>query len=94
MSDDDVFEERDYTTPTMHETDDNYHSESDNIDMERLYIKVALGVVSTVYPRDKTVTHLLHNRPNIDELMANIAPPGWISSTCPHSSCKSSATRC
>ena len=94
LSDDDVFEERDNTTLTMHETDENYLSESDNIDTERLYINVNLGVVSTVYPRDRTVTHLLHKKPNTDELMANIAPPGWISSTCPHSSRKSSSTRC
>ena len=57
----------------MHETDDNYNSESVNIDTERLYINVNLRVVSTVYPRDRAVTRLLHNKPNTDELMSNIA---------------------
>ena len=56
----------------MREMDDNYHSKSDNIDTERLNLKVTQGVVSTVYPRDKTLTQLLH-KPITDELTANIA---------------------
>ena len=83
LCDDVVVEDRDDTIPIMLEMDNNYLIQSDNIDTQRLHIKVNLGVVSTVYPRDRTVTGLLHNRPNIDELTANIAPPGWISSTSP-----------
>ena len=59
--------------PHIREMDDDYHSKSDNIDTQRLYLKDNLGVVSTVNPRDETVTQLLHNKPNTDELAANIA---------------------
>ena len=54
--------------------DDDYFSKSDNIDTQRLYIKVNLRVVSTVCPLDRTVTQLLHNKQNADELMANLTP--------------------
>ena len=57
----------------MREMDDNFHSKSDNFDTQRLSIKVTLRVVSTVYPRDRTVTHLLHNKQNTDELTGNFA---------------------
>ena len=57
----------------MSEMDDNYVRESDNFDTERLNIKVNPRVVSTVCPRDRTVTQLLHNKPISDERMANIA---------------------
>ena len=40
----------------MREMDENYLSESDNIDMRRLYIKANLRVVSAVNPRDMTLT--------------------------------------
>ena len=53
--------------------EDNSYSKSDNIDTQRLYLKVNLRVVSAVYPRDRTVTQLLHNKPNTVELMVNIA---------------------
>ena len=56
--------------------------------MQRLCIKVNLRVVSTVYPRDKTLQQLLHNKPNTDELMATSPSPRWISYTSPHASCK------
>ena len=41
--------------------------------MQRLFLKVNKRVVSTVCPLDRTVTQLLHDKPNIDELMANLA---------------------
>ena len=40
----------------MLEMDDNYLVKSDNIDTQRVYLKVTLRVVSTVYLRDRTVT--------------------------------------
>ena len=52
--------------------DDDYLVKSDNIDTPRLYVKVNLRVVSVVSPRDRTVSHLLHNKPITDELMANL----------------------
>ena len=54
--------------------DDNSHSKSDNIGTQRLYLNVNPRVVSTFYTRDATVSQLLHNKPNVDELMANLAP--------------------
>ena len=38
-----------------------------------MFLKVNLRVVSTVCPLDRTVTQLLHDKPNIDELMVNLA---------------------
>ena len=64
---------RTVTTPSiMLEMDDNYLSTSDNI-YTQLHIKVNLRVVSTVCPLDSTVTQPLHNKPNTDDLLANIA---------------------
>ena len=57
----------------MLEMDVDYLSKSDNIDTQRLHYNVNLRVVSTIYPRDMSVTQL-YNKPNIDELMANLAP--------------------
>ena len=57
----------------MREMDDNNHSKSDNVDTQRLYLKVTLRVVSTVSPRDRTVTQLLDNKPITDEITAHIA---------------------
>ena len=57
----------------MREMDDNHISKLENIDTQRLYINANLRVVSTIYPRDMSVTQL-YNKPNIDELMANLAP--------------------
>ena len=88
LYDDDLVEDRDNTVSIMREMVEHYHSKSDNIDTQRLHIKVNLRVVSTVCPLDRTVTQLLHNKPNIDELVANIALARWISSTSPHASCK------
>ena len=51
--------------------DDNYLSKSDNFDTERPCLKDNLRVVSTVYLRDRTISQLLHNKTNADELMAN-----------------------
>ena len=53
--------------------DDNSHSKSDNIGTQRLYLNVNPRVVATVNPRDRTVIQQLHNKPNTDELMADIA---------------------
>ena len=60
LYDDAVVEGRDNTTPIMREMDDDYLIKSDNIDTPRLYLNVNLCVVSTVYPRERTVTQLLH----------------------------------
>ena len=57
----------------MLEMDDNSLVKSDNTDTQRLSIKANLRLVSTLYPRDRTVTHLPHNKPNTDGLMANLA---------------------
>ena len=57
----------------LHEMGDNYLIKSDNYDTQRLYLNVNLRVVLTFNPRDKTVTHLLYNKPITDELMANLA---------------------
>ena len=67
----------------MREMDDTYHSKTDNIDTQRLYLKVNLRVVLAVYPRDMTVTQQLHNKPNTNKLLANLPPPRWISATPP-----------
>ena len=83
LYDDAVVDDRDTTIPIIREMDDDYHSESDNIDTPRLYTKVNLRVVSTVYPRDKTVAQLLHNKPNTNELMENIALAEMDSSSSP-----------
>ena len=56
----------------MREMDDDEHSKSDDVDTQRLCLKVTLRVVSTVYPRDRTVTQLLHNNPINDELTGNL----------------------
>ena len=73
LYDDAVVEDRDTTIPLMREMDDNYLRKSDNTEMQRLYLKVTLRVVSTVYRRDRAVSHLPHNKPNTDKHMANIA---------------------
>ena len=78
----------------MGQTGDNYHSKSDNVDTQPLYLNANLGVVSTIYPRDRTGTQLLHNKPITDELTATSPSPRWTAPTSPHSSCKGSATRC
>ena len=57
----------------MHEMDDDNHIKSDNSDTQRLSINDNTRVVSTVSPRDMTVTQLLHNKPTTDELAANLA---------------------
>ena len=57
----------------MREMDDNCLVKSDNIDTQRLHLKVNLRVVVTVYPPDRTISQLLHNKPNTDELIANLA---------------------
>ena len=57
----------------MLEMDNDSLSKSDNIDTQRLHLNVNLRDVSTIYPRDMTVTQLLHKKPNIDELMANLS---------------------
>ena len=67
-----VVENRDNTIPIMHETDDHYHSTSDNIDTQRLYTRSTF-VFSRRSLRDMTVTPLLHNKPNTDELTANLS---------------------
>ena len=54
----------------MREMDDNNLCKSDNFDTQ-LSIKAILRVVSTVCPRDRTVTGLLHNKPTTNGLMAN-----------------------
>ena len=54
--------------------DDDDHRESDNFDTQMLYLKVNLRFVSAVFRRDMTLTRLLFNKPNTDELMANLAP--------------------
>ena len=77
----------------MREMDDTYHSKTDNIDTQRLYLKVNLRVVSAVYPRDMTVTQQLHNKPNTNKLLANL-PHRDGSQPLRPSSCKDSATRC
>ena len=71
----------------MHEMDDDHHSKSDNIDTQRLYLNANQGVVSAVFPRDKTVTQLLHNNPTHDESWPTSPSPRWIPSTSPHPSC-------
>ena len=70
LCDDVVVEDRDDTIPIMLEMDNNYLIQSDNIDTQ-LSIKAILRVVSTVCPRDRTVTGLLHNKPTTNGLMAN-----------------------
>ena len=57
----------------MRETHDNCLSISDNFDTQRLYVKVNHREDSTPFPLDRTVTQLLHNRQNADEVMANLA---------------------
>ena len=59
LYDDAVVESHDFTAPTMREIHDNL-TESDNIDTQWLAINANLRVVSTLYPRDMTATHLLH----------------------------------
>ena len=73
LYDDYVVEGRDNTTPIILQLDDTYLSESDNIDTQRLSIKVNLRVVLTVFLPDMTVSQLRHNRPITDELLANLA---------------------
>ena len=58
LFDDAVFEDRDFNI-LMCEIDRHYNSTSDNIDTQRLSIKVTLRVVSAVYPRDRAVSQLL-----------------------------------
>ena len=58
LFDDAVFEDRDFNI-LMREIDGHYNSTSDNIDTQRLSIKVTLRVVSAVYPRDRAVSQLL-----------------------------------
>ena len=74
LYDDAVFEDRDNTIPITREMVDDCHSKSDNIDTPRLNINVNLRVFATISPRDKTDTHLLHNKPNTDELTCHFAP--------------------
>ena len=64
---DDVVEDREYTIPIMRDMDDNYLSKSDNFDTQRMYLKICLRVVSAIYPRDRAVSQLLHNKPITDE---------------------------
>ena len=73
---------------------DNCHSKSDNIDMQRLYLKVNPRVVSAVYPCDRAVSQPLHNKPNTDELMANLALIEMDLIHIARSSCKDSSTHC
>ena len=65
LYDDDVFEDRDHTTRIIREMDHNYYIKWDNTDTQ-LYLNANPRVVSTVYPRDTTLTQLLHNKPNTD----------------------------
>ena len=58
----------------MREMDDNDFSKSDNFDTQQLHLNVNLRVISTVSTRDRTVTQLLHNKPNTDELTCHFAP--------------------
>ena len=76
----------------MREMDDD-HIKSDNADTQ-LYLKVNLRVVTTVYPRVMTVLQLLHDKPNTDGLMANLAVAVMNLITIPRSSCKDSTTGC
>ena len=78
----------------MPEINDDYLSESDNFDTQRLYLMANVRVVSAVYPRDATVSQLLHNKPNIDELTGNLAPAEMDLIQFARSSCKDSTTRC
>ena len=55
LNDDCVVENHDFTIPIVGEMDDNNLSKSDNLDTQ-LYLNVNLRVVSTVFPRDRTVT--------------------------------------
>ena len=57
----------------MRDMDNNYIGKSDNIDTQRLCLKVTLRVVSTVYPRDKTVTAAAQQA-IADEFMVNPLP--------------------
>ena len=68
-----VVEDRDNTVPIMLKIDDNNLSKSDDFGRERLYLNANIRVVSTVYPRDKTVTQLLHNKPITNGLTGNLA---------------------
>ena len=74
--------------------DDDFLSESDNFDTQRLHTKVNQRVILTVIPHDRTVTQLRHNKPNTDELMDNIALTETDLIHFARSSCKDSATRC
>ena len=71
LYDDVVVEDGDDNTPVIREMDDNYLGESDNIGTQRAYLNATLGVVSTLYPRDRTVKLL--NKPNTNELVENPA---------------------
>ena len=94
LYDDVVVEDCEHTTPIIHEMDDNCHSKSDNLDTQRLDLKVNLRVVSTVYPRDKTFSQLYTTSRSPMDSRATTPSPRWISTISPLSSCKGSATLC